>query len=244
MPLLIINETGRAAKVFKFVSPPGRAKARMIIGRSKSADLVLPNVSVSRNHAEITIASGRIKLRRLSPTNSVLVNGEEVEEIVLESGFTIRLGKYRLTFLEEAEIDPMRLQQIQELAPYLSVADRRDPLSTHAITPHLREKLLEQEALRERGALKPADDPSKWWLLGVNPVEIGPDRAIPSSALFGSAIQATIAWGGAAHHVKKVSMLARVKINGDSVREADLCVGDALSVNGTEFTYALVPKKG
>ncbi len=244
MPLLIINETGRAAKkVFRFVSPPGSPTVRMVIGRSKSSDLVLPNVSVSREHAELIIKSGRVQLRRLSETNSVLVNGEEVQEIVLESGFTIRLGKYRITYLEEAEIDPIRLQQIGELPPYLAVADRRDPSATHTITPHLREKLLEQEALRERGALNSIADPNKWWILGVSAVEIGPSSAIPSSALLGSAVQATIAWGGAAHHIKKTSFLARVKINDESVREADLCVGDVLAINGTEFTYSLVPKQ-
>lgn len=92
----------------------GSATPRMIklgqeslkIGRVGYNDLVVNDGLVSRNHATIYFEKGRYVIEDLKSTNGVLVDGRQVQKMVLKSGSRITLGDTVLLFTQrEPEID-------------------------------------------------------------------------------------------------------------------------------------------
>ena len=71
----------------------------MSVGRIDDSDVVLDDISVSRQHAVfLRTASGRITVRDLNSLNGTYVNGTRVEESVLRSGDEIQIGKYKIVY--------------------------------------------------------------------------------------------------------------------------------------------------
>jgi len=73
-------------------------KSTFTIGRSDEADIVLPDPSVSRTHARITLRNGRYVLEDTGSKLGVTVNDEPVEQRVLEHGDSIQIASYVLEF--------------------------------------------------------------------------------------------------------------------------------------------------
>ncbi len=70
----------------------------MTLGRSPSSDIVLPDVSVSKNHARISQDGEGWSLADLGSTNGTWVNGERVREARLAKGDLVRFGIFTLEF--------------------------------------------------------------------------------------------------------------------------------------------------
>lgn len=69
------------------------------IGREKRCDLIIPDRSVSRLHAEITYSRGQYLLRDLGRT-ATKVNGKRIREpYKLQVGDLIEIGKYQFDFV-------------------------------------------------------------------------------------------------------------------------------------------------
>jgi hypothetical protein len=99
----------------KLVQPPSTGRAmlvsdgrrtvlsgsRMLIGRSKEADVVIDDPNVSRRHAELRHQDGAWIVADLGSTNGMKVNGRRVEHAVLKPGDEIMLGLVRLSFEQE-----------------------------------------------------------------------------------------------------------------------------------------------
>lgn len=66
------------------------------IGRGPGNDLVLPVLSVSRQHAEISRTQDGIVIRDLGSRNGLVVDGVRVDEYLLEDGGAVALGDVRL----------------------------------------------------------------------------------------------------------------------------------------------------
>jgi ABC-type multidrug transport system ATPase subunit/ABC-type multidrug transport system permease subunit len=72
---------------------------RLAIGRDRSNDVVLEHPAVSRLHAEVVRADGRIRLRDLGSRNGTRVDGALIARTVdLDAGSEIGIGPYRLLF--------------------------------------------------------------------------------------------------------------------------------------------------
>jgi hypothetical protein len=63
------------------------------VGRSSSCDLVLPDDSVSRRHAEIALRGGICVIRDLGSCNGTYVNGRAVQRARLRRGDELQLGE-------------------------------------------------------------------------------------------------------------------------------------------------------
>jgi serine phosphatase RsbU (regulator of sigma subunit) len=68
-------------------------RPQFLIGRRTAADLQIVSTDVSREHAEIVQDEGRYVLRDRGSRYGTFVNGEQVNERVLEHGDRIRLGR-------------------------------------------------------------------------------------------------------------------------------------------------------
>ncbi|TWU42043.1 GGDEF domain-containing protein [Novipirellula artificiosorum] len=75
------------------------------IGRDSDVDIVLPDSSVSRRHAEIRREGAGYFVRDLGSTNGTLVNEHAVTERRLCSGDTIRIGSFLFKFLSAGSIE-------------------------------------------------------------------------------------------------------------------------------------------
>lgn len=75
----------------------------IIIGRHASADIRLPDLSVSRYHALLTVTNGVWTINDLSSKSGILVNNRPVNSIRLHENDIIKLGNRRLTLRKRRE---------------------------------------------------------------------------------------------------------------------------------------------
>lgn len=88
--LVVQGKTGAAVMAIK--APV------MTIGRAEANDLILPDPSVSRFHAEVEATEKGYVLRDLSSTNGTFLNGVLIASEYLEPGDRIRLGETEIEF--------------------------------------------------------------------------------------------------------------------------------------------------
>ncbi len=71
---------------------PLKPEKQVVIGRSSDLDMVLVEDMVSRKHAKITVASGKVIIEDLGSTNGTFVNGEKIKQARLKEGDRILIG--------------------------------------------------------------------------------------------------------------------------------------------------------
>jgi sigma-B regulation protein RsbU (phosphoserine phosphatase) len=92
MPILVHQSAPRQGQRFNF-------SRSVILGRGQQCDVVLPEASVSRRHAQISVADERCFLIDLGSGNGTFLNGEPVvEPTALLNGDEVRVGSAVLVF--------------------------------------------------------------------------------------------------------------------------------------------------
>ena len=66
------------------------------IGRLENKEIILDDVTVSRNHGYISVDDEEITIVDVGSTNGIFINGELKSESNLQSGFRIQIGKFNL----------------------------------------------------------------------------------------------------------------------------------------------------
>jgi hypothetical protein len=74
---------------------------RVVLGRSKDADLQLSDPNASRRHAELRQEGATYWLIDLDSTNGVEVKGKRVKRVKLEDGTRFTIGSTEITFTRE-----------------------------------------------------------------------------------------------------------------------------------------------
>lgn len=69
-----------------------------LVGRHPKADIFLDDVTVSRRHAEFVRTENSFKVRDLASLNGTYYNGRRVDEVLLEDGAEVQVGKFKLSF--------------------------------------------------------------------------------------------------------------------------------------------------
>ena len=78
------------------------SKKKITIGRGKDNDLIFPDNTVSRHHAEIVESKNRFFLADLGSYNGTRINGKLIQSTFLKHNDKIQIGLNQLTFLEKA----------------------------------------------------------------------------------------------------------------------------------------------
>lgn len=88
--------TGRVAPVRDqvFMLPMGELE----VGRVEGAAIVIPDVSVSRTHAVLTVDVASVTVEDLSSSNGTFVNGVKIGRRELRNGDTVRFGNIEFKF--------------------------------------------------------------------------------------------------------------------------------------------------
>lgn len=68
----------------------------VLIGRHSSVDIRLPDSSVSRYHAIMTVCNGIWTIQALNPKAPILVNGQRISKTKLKEYDVIQIGTYKL----------------------------------------------------------------------------------------------------------------------------------------------------
>jgi pSer/pThr/pTyr-binding forkhead associated (FHA) protein len=76
--------------------------ATTTVGRHPESDLFLDDITVSRRHAEISYSAGRYQIRDVGSLNGTYVNRQRVEDVWLEPGDEVQIGKFKLVFMARA----------------------------------------------------------------------------------------------------------------------------------------------
>lgn len=107
------REKSAAAKRWKKISgdmelvEPGIAYPlecdEILIGRHASADIRIPDLSVSRYHAVMTLANGVWTISDIGSKSGIYVNGNLVKQARLHENDIIKLGNRRLTLRKRRE---------------------------------------------------------------------------------------------------------------------------------------------
>ncbi|HVC88042.1 MAG TPA: DUF3662 and FHA domain-containing protein [Gaiellaceae bacterium] len=79
------------------------AANRVVIGRSKDADVQISDPNVSRRHAEVLREGDAYYVLDLDSTNGVEVNGKRVKRVKLEEGSRFTIGGTEIVFTRELE---------------------------------------------------------------------------------------------------------------------------------------------
>ena len=79
------------------------SKRRVVLGRSKDADLQVVDPNVSRRHAELRQEGATYWLIDLDSTNGVEVRGKRVKRLKLEDGTRFTIGSTEISFSRELQ---------------------------------------------------------------------------------------------------------------------------------------------
>lgn len=82
-------------------------QGELLIGRSRTNAVVLPSTSVSRQHARVYTAQGRVFIQDLRSSNGILVDGNRIPETSeIDPRSQIRIGEFILVLQQAAEPAP------------------------------------------------------------------------------------------------------------------------------------------
>ena len=73
------------------------------LGRHPDSEINLDDITVSRRHAEIARTNRGYVVRDVGSLNGTFVNGERIDEMVLQQGDELQVGKFRLVFFQKAD---------------------------------------------------------------------------------------------------------------------------------------------
>ena len=107
MPTIIIHELHKPPRAQTF------EQNKIIIGREDACDIVLTHTSVSRQHAQIFLASDHnYYVQMISQKNPILANGQIISEhTCLQEGHELQFGPYLIYFSKESKPLSKYMQQ-------------------------------------------------------------------------------------------------------------------------------------
>ncbi len=76
-----------------------------VVGRARDADLVLPDVHVSRRHLRVSESNGSARLEVLEGAKPLLVNGAPLREVLLSAGDGVVIGETAVVVVAEEDAD-------------------------------------------------------------------------------------------------------------------------------------------
>lgn len=236
MPSLVILSQIDGYRLFDLT------KDKMVIGRGDDADLVLPNISVSRHHAQVVLQGSQASIQDLDSSNGTMVNGKQTEASVLNSGDEISVGKFHLVFLGDGPDDRFYKGRYLEYMPKYDPSPSRggDDATFSISASELRRQQAEGHRMRSaKWVLN--KNPQKYWYPEDRGLTMGDAGMISVDGIFTGGVVAEISWNGRSHVLNKRARLLKVLVNEKPISEHALKNGDRVRVGDTGFRYEIPP---
>jgi len=189
-----------------------------------------------------TLEDGAAQLTPMASKNPIQMGDRALSGPTrLENGDSFRIGKFKLTWHHESCMDVYALHELAELPRFHRKTSSAQE-ETYAVSPEMHQRLARLDELREKAVLRLEEGPA--YRLGVEPVDVGPEAAVPCASRWGRWVAARITWAGIGHTVERTGLFSVLKLNGEVVPERCLLEpGCRIEVNGTRFDY-LIPGGG
>ena len=242
MSSVIIQEAGKPDRIFHITQKD------TIIGRGGEADIALPHITVSREHAKIVhIAEDEVYVENLNTQDNLLINGEVKERSRLHTKDRIQIGgKYTLVFFS-SKLTPMEQffegKALDEFPPYnrTSTSNRRD--ATFQMSAAKVRKMMDSNNIIRNAVIKLVSNPKQTWRPKDKELTFGKEGKVPVDGWFTGGVIATISWNGNDHVFKGKSGLfgPTIIVNGQKTAGKDkfLNDGDQFQIGSTVFLYEL-----
>jgi len=107
------------------------AAGKVVIGRANTCDIQLPANHVSRQHAEVQIAGGKLLVKDLNSSNGTFVNRKKVADAELQNGDEVRFDTFSFEVIGPAGAAPAKTVVA---APTASSAAQPAAAKAHAPT--------------------------------------------------------------------------------------------------------------
>jgi pSer/pThr/pTyr-binding forkhead associated (FHA) protein len=234
---LLIKVSNQQKQLFSFGTS-------IMIGREEECNLVLPDPSISRQHAQIHIVGEEVIAEDLGSQNGIVVDGQRLrkgQRLPMKSKSEMQLGKFTLVLLTNSADDKFyRGRSISYLPEYdpsklveQNQADETLQLSAREATSILREQNLLNNACI-------VDETGKRNFPETSTVSFGSAATIKAKGMFVGKVAAEVSWNGKAHVLtKKGGFMCTVKVNDSSVSEHVLTVNDRILIGNSSFQYVL-----
>lgn len=105
---------------------------RVLFGRADDCDVIIPDVNVSRHHAQAVLLDGLMALVDLNSSNGTFVNGLPISRIFLMDGDVVTLGETQLVFVDDDRTHRELALNVPAMAPRLRVSDLEGSASADA----------------------------------------------------------------------------------------------------------------
>ena len=207
------------------------------IGRSSEADLILPNVSVSRFHANLIREGDEWTIEDLQSQNGVQVNGLEIQKQVLRSDDRILLGKFELVFIGNERLGFYQGKEITELPQFSPYASGSGEDTTFQFNASQLQQMREAMRLEAEAQVVNVNDVAQCWTPGESPLKFGGPEGPHVEGFLARGVVAEIRWNGTSHVLVRRSSWTKVCINDKSVTEQQLRPNDRLRIGKSEFRY-------
>lgn len=98
--VLVVRAGAQAGQRFQLRNPLTR------LGRHPDSEISLDDITVSRRHAEVERgAEGHYLVRDAGSLNGTYVNQERIDEVILQHGDELQVGKFRMVFFDSPRQD-------------------------------------------------------------------------------------------------------------------------------------------
>jgi len=188
------------------------------IGREDDNDLVLASAACSRHHAEIVDEGGIFKIIDLGSTNGIAINDRRVPDYLLSDGLKLTLGDFELAFSFPTS------QSAKTVAIPIGVNAAPAPPQNKVLYLHIQGR----DGVRGVKIVAGAD-----YIIGRSP---GSDVVLEDTGCSGR--HAIFFWRDDRTMVRDLDSANGIKVNGERTLEAEIRIGDCLSVGRTEITVS------
>ncbi len=215
------------------------------IGRGTNCDIVLPNVSVSREHARLVLDGSGARIIDLDSQNGLFVNGEKLKNVDLGSQDEIGIGRFTLIFLTDEPDDRFYQGRAVTYFPRYDAAmlAASDNTGTFALSASELKRVQHIQQTLDKARFVLESDATRSWIPGDQLLSFGPGGkvSIPGMGSFGGVV-AEVYWNGWTHVVESKAMLTAVRVNGNKISSQELSTGDRLRIGKVGFIYQ-APRK-
>lgn len=230
MAHLVIQEKGQPDRVYE-------CQTVTLIGRDDGADLLLPNVSVSRRHARIGLTGGEWVVEDLGSQNGIIVNGKKARRHTLSDRDTLKIGKFTCIFYADAYAQLHGGELLDDLPRYQVSVQSSGGDSTYMISAAEARRRLARERLLA-GARLANPDNEREWPVGEDPIDLGRDQPIPVAGWYVWGRVARITWSGAAHFIERRAFWVPIAVAGEKVAKTRrLEEGEEIRIGGSRYWY-------
>lgn len=147
MATFLVHRPDEESQVFKL------DKDLITVGRREDNDIVLADMFVSRNHAEVGKKENRFVIKDLKSRYGTFVNGDRVAEKELSYGDEIQVGNTLITFVDEQTLDriPEKKGTARKMGARIDVEEQIRQVKLQIAKGDKKESVLETVAALEQG---------------------------------------------------------------------------------------------